>query len=172
MRYDSTIRYEDKSVTIKVTNIELSGHFQLPDFLKALRVSRGHTFRDVHLRTDFTEEFCQEYEEGKRKIPKKYLSWICSAYNIPRKPMILGIVPKQDIKKTIGIKIKELRTAEGISQVMFASTIGVARATLAGYEIGKSEPDIMTLIKIADFFRVSLDYLTGRMNNSSSLDFW
>ena len=109
----------------------------------------------------------QRIRGRQKKNPKKYLSWICSAYNIQRKIIILGIVPKQDIKKTIGNRIKELRTAEGISQVLYAGYIGVARATLAGYETGKSEPDVMTLIKIADFSNVSLDYLTGRIEKSS-----
>ena len=37
---------------------------------------------------------------------------------------------------------------------------------LSNYEIGRTEPDIKTLIKIADYFNVSLDYLCDRQWNN------
>ena len=58
-------------------------------------------------------------------------------------------------------KIKELRKEKKITQDKLAKDLKIARSTLAMYEINKSEPDQATLIKIADFFGVSVDYLLG-----------
>lgn len=51
------------------------------------------------------------------------------------------------------------------SQEKFAQKFGVGRSTYSGYETGTSEPDLKTLIEIADYFGVSLDYLVGRTDN-------
>ncbi len=59
-------------------------------------------------------------------------------------------------------KIKELRKAKNITQEKLSKILKIARSTLAMYEIEKSEPDQATLIKLADFFGVSIDYLLGR----------
>ena len=40
--------------------------------------------------------------------------------------------------------------------------LGLAQTTIANYEQGKRFPDEQTLLKIADFFNVSMDYLFGR----------
>ncbi|EEK78227.1 Transcriptional regulator, XRE [Bacillus cereus R309803] len=42
-----------------------------------------------------------------------------------------------------------------------AKQLGIARTTYAMYEQGKREPDYNTLIKLATFFEVSIDYLLG-----------
>ncbi len=59
-------------------------------------------------------------------------------------------------------RIKELRKKQKITQEKMSKKIGVARSTLSMYEIEKSEPDNATLLKLADFFGVSVDYLLGR----------
>ena len=43
-----------------------------------------------------------------------------------------------------------------------AASIGVPLRTYQRYERGESEPQLSTLIRIADFYGVSLDYLAGR----------
>jgi len=52
-----------------------------------------------------------------------------------------------------------------------STTLGISRAALSHYEKGRREPDYDTLITIADFFKVSLDYLMGRTDDPlASLD--
>lgn len=60
------------------------------------------------------------------------------------------------------MRLKELRNICRITQSKLAEKIGVSRSTIAMYETGSSEPDIDTLNKIADFFKVSLDFLMER----------
>lgn len=47
------------------------------------------------------------------------------------------------------------------SQASFAKDFGVAQTTVAGWEGGKREPPFATLIRLANFFSVSTDYLLG-----------
>lgn len=58
--------------------------------------------------------------------------------------------------------LKKLRTAKGISQQQLADVLLVSQQSINKYENHGVEPDIATLIRIADYFDVSLDYLTGR----------
>ncbi len=65
-------------------------------------------------------------------------------------------------------KLKELRISAGISQQKLADVILVSQQSVNKYENHDIEPDINTLIKIADYFDVSVDYLIGRSNSESS----
>ena len=57
--------------------------------------------------------------------------------------------------------LKKLRHKKGISQQMLADAIGTNQQSINKYENHKIEPDIEMLIKIADYFETSVDYLTG-----------
>lgn len=59
----------------------------------------------------------------------------------------------------LGKRIAALRKEKGLSQYELADRLGFSRGKLANYEQGTREPDYETLIKIADFFEVSTDYL-------------
>lgn len=63
------------------------------------------------------------------------------------------------------VRMKEIRRARGISQVKMAMDLHMAQNTISRYETGEREPGITELIKIADYFRVSVDYLLGRTDN-------
>ena len=55
-----------------------------------------------------------------------------------------------------------LRTSAKMSLARVASTVNIAPRTLKYYSSGEREPSLSTLIAIADYFDVSLDYLAGR----------
>lgn len=56
-------------------------------------------------------------------------------------------------------RIKEARLKNGYTQEQLASMIGVAKSTLAGYELGSREPSIVTIIKIMQSTGVDANYL-------------
>ncbi|MGO4496474.1 helix-turn-helix domain-containing protein [Paenibacillus sp. 2RAB27] len=58
-----------------------------------------------------------------------------------------------------GDKIAELRQARSLTQYQFAPKVGIKRAALSHYENNRREPDYKTLIRIADFFKVTVDYI-------------
>ncbi|KNF08525.1 putative transcriptional regulator [Gottschalkia purinilytica] len=59
-------------------------------------------------------------------------------------------------------RLKQLRKEHQLTQEELAQKISKNRSTIAGYETERKEPDHETLILLADFFEVPLDYLLGR----------
>ena len=64
-----------------------------------------------------------------------------------------------------GMRLRELRKARGISQLKLAMDLNTSQNTVSRYETGEREPGIGELIKIADYFEVSIDYLLERTDN-------
>ncbi|MCU5063559.1 helix-turn-helix domain-containing protein [Bacillus cereus] len=60
-----------------------------------------------------------------------------------------------------GTRLHTLRKERKLRQEDMAKQLGIARTTYAMYEQGNREPDYSTLIKLANFFEVSIDYLLG-----------
>ncbi|MCI6027520.1 MAG: helix-turn-helix transcriptional regulator [Oscillospiraceae bacterium] len=60
------------------------------------------------------------------------------------------------------LRLRYLRERENLSQIEVAKLLNVAPNTLSQYENGRRDPDTNTLIRIANFYNVSLDYLLGR----------
>lgn len=63
------------------------------------------------------------------------------------------------------MRLKELRKSRGISQLKLAMELGLSQNTISRYETGEHEADYATLIRIADYFDVSIDYLLERTND-------
>ena len=63
------------------------------------------------------------------------------------------------------VRLKELRKKKGISQLRLATDLNTTQNTISRYETGEREPGIDELVKIADYFNVSIDYLLGRTEN-------
>lgn len=57
--------------------------------------------------------------------------------------------------------LKDLRKEFGLSQKQMAEKLSISQQTYSDYEKGKTEPTIDTLIKISEFFKVSIEYLLG-----------
>ena len=66
------------------------------------------------------------------------------------------------------MRLKELRKHKKISQLKLAMELNTSQNTISRYETGEREPGINELIKIADYFNVSIDYLVGRTNNPTN----
>ena len=66
-------------------------------------------------------------------------------------------------------RIRELRSNLGINQVEFGKRISVSKQCVSNWENGNVQPSIDMLVKIAQTFSVSADYLLG-LNNISTLD--
>ena len=63
------------------------------------------------------------------------------------------------------MRLKELRKKRGISQLKLALDLNMNQNTISRYETGEREADYYTLIKFADYFDVSIDYLLERTDN-------
>ena len=60
------------------------------------------------------------------------------------------------------VRIKYLRLARELNQVQLAERLGVKKQSVSNWENDNIMPSIDMLIRIADFFHVSTDYLLGR----------
>ncbi len=63
-------------------------------------------------------------------------------------------------------RIRDLREDADLRQIDVARATGIDQKTLSNYETGKTNPDSFAIIKLADFFNVSTDYLLGRSSES------
>ena len=63
-------------------------------------------------------------------------------------------------------RLKKLRKERNISQLKLALDLNMNQNSISRYENGEREADYETLIKFADYFSVSLDYLLGRTENT------
>ncbi|TWT01815.1 helix-turn-helix domain-containing protein [Planomicrobium sp. CPCC 101079] len=68
------------------------------------------------------------------------------------------------------IRVKELRESHSLSAEELAEKIGVAKSTLSAYESGKKQVSIAHLVKLADYFEVTLDSLLDRSKETINLD--
>ena len=62
-------------------------------------------------------------------------------------------------------RLKELRKKRHLSQITLAMELNINQNSISRYENEEREADYATLIAIADYFNVSVDYLLGRTNN-------
>ena len=66
-------------------------------------------------------------------------------------------------------QIRELRNIRGISQIQLANKLGVTKQSVSNWENDNILPSIEMLVKIANFFEVSTDYLLG-LDKKRTLD--
>lgn len=72
---------------------------------------------------------------------------------------------KEEKRREMMFRIKELRLQKGITQEQLAQHLNVAKSTIGMWENEKREPNFKMLIRIADYFDCSIDYLLGRTND-------
>lgn len=69
----------------------------------------------------------------------------------------------------LGNRLKLIRAEAKMKQKDFAAQFGISATAYAGYETGKHEPTIDFLIKVADKYELSLDYVVGRSAGKEGL---
>lgn len=62
-------------------------------------------------------------------------------------------------------RLKSLRLENKVTQQSVADALGVTVGNVQKFEYGTARPKLENVIKLADFFNVSLDYLVGRTDN-------
>ena len=75
---------------------------------------------------------------------------------------ILNIPIRHNNVKVMLLRLKELRLARKMTQQRLAMELSMSQNTVSRYENGEREPGLAELIRIADYFDVSVDYLLER----------
>lgn len=68
------------------------------------------------------------------------------------------------------LRIKELRNERGLSLRELSEQISISYSSLGKYERGEQQPSIDTIVILANFFHVSIDYLIGNSNYRNAND--
>lgn len=69
-----------------------------------------------------------------------------------------------------GDRLKKLREDQGMTQYELAELLNVSRQSIGGYENDNVDPGIDTLVKIANIFNISLDYLLCRTEEKHNIN--
>ncbi len=67
-------------------------------------------------------------------------------------------------------RIRELREQKNISQKQIADIMHISQSSISEYESGNQQPPLDMIVKLADFFDVSIDYLLGRTDIKISIN--
>ncbi|GEA16144.1 MAG: hypothetical protein PWR22_1064 [Moorella sp. (in: firmicutes)] len=73
--------------------------------------------------------------------------------------------------KTLGERLAALRKEKALTQAEMARRLNMGQSTIAMYERNKRSPDAETLQKLADFFKVSVDFLLGRVDSPHPISY-
>lgn len=60
------------------------------------------------------------------------------------------------------LRLKEIRESRHITQRQLAKALQVSHTTISNWEAGVRQPDLDSIVHIADYFDISLDFLLGR----------
>ena len=72
------------------------------------------------------------------------------------------MVMSMELNRILSKRLRELRKSSGYTLKSVANYLGVVYQTYQSYELGVNLPSINNLVKLADLFDVSTDYLLGR----------
>lgn len=76
---------------------------------------------------------------------------------------------KKPIEHDFCSTLKFLRITKNMTQNDLSKVLGVTRTSISGYERGDRRPEFNMIIKMADFFNVSIDVLFGRKQEGDDL---
>lgn len=65
------------------------------------------------------------------------------------------------MENKFSLRLKELRQERGVRQIELAKKLEVSKGIISLWENGLREPNMYSLIKLAKFFNVTIDYLVG-----------
>ena len=128
--------------------------------LKELRISKGFTQSELGKKVGVSQNTFTNWENGSREPNFKTLRKLANVLETTI-DYLLG-EEEMTVQLVFASRLKVLRVSNGYSQTQIAQSLGTVQGAVSKYECGIREPDLKMLVKIADFYNVSLDYLLGR----------
>lgn len=69
---------------------------------------------------------------------------------------------RKERKRKVAERLSQLRKSHNYSQQEISTKTGINVVTLSGYEVGRNEPNEEALVRLADFYNVTTDYILCR----------
>lgn len=144
-----------------------------------IRERIGYTQEELAKKLGVSRSLVNNWENGYANISLKQLIKLAYIYQVPI-DYLLGIIEEIDNYeyhyidtmdlKSIGLKLKEIRKTNKMTQDKFAQKIDTKRSSISYYEIGKMMISTADLKQICETFGVSADYIVGNINNNITRD--
>ncbi|WP_308779768.1 helix-turn-helix domain-containing protein [uncultured Clostridium sp.] len=141
----------------------------LGDKIKELRIKKGLTQQKLADATGISRSAIAMVEKNKQGLGKENLITMSNFFGVTVDYLLSDDVKVDvnSIHNKLGDKIKKLRKERNLTQVQLAKAIGIAQSTIGMIESNKRPAGRETLIKLAEFFNVTVDYLLSEDNESS-----
>jgi len=130
----------------------------LPELLEAYRIKAGYTVEQAAQYLQMDIDKYKNLETGATVIDIFSVEMLIEAFKLPKIAKKIAFDPR---KPPYCHQLAKFRVKAGLTSEAVAHHLGVAQPTYAGYETGRREPDIETLIKLAKFYDTSVDILVG-----------
>lgn len=156
--------------------------------IRAARNAKNLTVEELSSRSGVDDKLIEKYEDNQIRPRYSTLNKLADAldvkpvelYNDNAEPLIL--TPSEELfgeefpenEPTVDLlhkfveQLKDLRLYNVISQEELAENIGVSADKIAQYEREEAAPDIITLNSLANYFKVSTDYILGKTSFSKN----
>lgn len=143
--------------------------------IRSLRERIGYSQIEIANMLGVNRSLIALWENGYANISLKQLIKLAYIYQVPI-DYLLGIIEEIDNYeyhyidtmdlKSIGLKLKEIRKTNKMTQDKFAQKIDTKRSSISYYEIGKMMISTADLKQICETFGVSADYIVGNIKNN------
>ena len=131
----------------------------LPELLEVYREKSGYTPETAAKLLHMSEDVYKGLESGETVIDIFLIDTLIKAFNLPKVAKQIAYDPR---KPAYSHQLTKFRIRAGLTQQAVAAYLKCAQVTYAGYETGRSVPDINTLSALADKYDTSVDILIGR----------
>lgn len=143
-------------MTLRYEELRSNAEKRQGDIAEILSVKRNTYSKWENLINDMPLEKCNELAN----YYKTTLDYVLGLSNV-RKYID---TPLSIDWKLLSERLTELRHSKNLTETELSSKIGFAQTTYSHYEIGKRRPTTIKLLSIAQYYKVSIDYIIGRTN--------
>lgn len=144
--------------------------------LKYLREEANLKIADISRLFNFENSTYGKYEREYDVIPIKHLNTICNYFNVSidyvfnfNNKRNYSVFNAEIDKKISGIRLKEFRKSNKITQEVFANFLNIERSAISKYEKGVNIIATQYLFSICSKYKISADYLLGRIDEPKYL---
>lgn len=148
------------------TRIQLSDDKTFIERLKELRKQSGLTQKQVAEHLDISQSAYAQWETGKLNPKKETIQRFADLFNVSYDYLWHGTSEPQTTNAIIETnsgtfpeRLRQLRTEVDLTQQQLADIVGTTQQNIAFWETGRQRPKQPSLIKLANYFNVSIDYL-------------